>query len=104
MREERRIRMFAGMLLGMTALCSAALFAGAGENAVKTFAPKAEVNGMENAAVQAAAQIGALNGLTVAVDAGHGGYDGGAVGRVSGVPEKGINLDVALRVQELLEE
>ena len=34
-------------------------------------------------------------------DAG-GGYDGGAVGRVSGVPEKGLNLDVAQRVEKLL--
>ena len=40
----------------------------------------------------------------IIVDAGHGGYDGGAVGRVSGTPEKGINLDVAMRVQALLEE
>ena len=38
----------------------------------------------------------------IAVDAGHGGYDGGAVGRVSGVPEKGLNLDVAQRLQKLL--
>ena len=36
------------------------------------------------------------------MDAGHGGYDGGAVGRVSGVPEKGLNLDVAQRVETLL--
>lgn len=34
---------------------------------------------------------------------GHGGYDGGAVGRVSGIPEKGLNLDVAQKLRMLLE-
>ena len=38
----------------------------------------------------------------VILDAGHGGYDGGAVGRVSGTPEKGLNLDVAQRLERLL--
>ena len=42
-----------------------------------------------------------LAGLTVLVDAGHGGYDGGACGK-SGVWEKEINLQVALRVKEKL--
>ena len=40
---------------------------------------------------------------TVVIDAGHGGYDGGAVGRVSGIPEKGLNLDVAQKLRMLLE-
>lgn len=39
----------------------------------------------------------------IALDAGHGGYDGGAVGRVSGTPEKGLNLDVARRLAAILE-
>lgn len=89
---EKRVRLFAGMLLTVTALCTAALFACAGGNAVQTFAGRAE----------AAIQAGPLTGLTIAVDAGHGGYDGGAVGRVSGTPEKGLNLDVAQRVEALL--
>ena len=38
----------------------------------------------------------------VIIDAGHGGEDGGAVG-VSGTLEKGLNLAVALKIQELLE-
>lgn len=38
---------------------------------------------------------------TVVIDAGHGGEDGGAVS-VSGVPESGINLSVALRLDQLL--
>ncbi|MCL2545105.1 MAG: N-acetylmuramoyl-L-alanine amidase [Clostridia bacterium] len=43
-----------------------------------------------------------LAGLCIAIDAGHGGYDGGAVGRKSRVTEKELNLDVALRLRELL--
>lgn len=39
---------------------------------------------------------------TVIVDAGHGGMDGGAVS-VTGTPEKVLNLDVARRLQKLLE-
>ena len=40
---------------------------------------------------------------TVAVDPGHGGFDGGATGVVSGTPEAGLNLNVALQVAETLE-
>ncbi len=43
-----------------------------------------------------------LSGCVIAVDAGHGGYDGGAVGRKSGVVEKELNLDVALRLHDAL--
>ena len=39
---------------------------------------------------------GPLHGLTILVDAGHGGYDGGARCRDSGVWEKVLNLSVAL--------
>ncbi len=39
---------------------------------------------------------------TVIIDAGHGGVDGGAVG-VSGTYEKEINLDIALRLHDLME-
>lgn len=45
---------------------------------------------------------GELQGLTVCLDPGHGGYDGGAYGRDSGTPEKELNLDVAKRLGELL--
>ena len=88
-----RVRLFAGMLLGVTTLCTLTLFYAAGTSAVQTFS---------SAPAQAAAGPRPLEGLTVAVDAGHGGYDGGAVGRVSGTPEKGLNLDVARRVEQLL--
>lgn len=43
-----------------------------------------------------------LTGLTVLVDAGHGGYDGGARARDSGVWEKHINLQVALKAEAAL--
>jgi len=37
--------------------------------------------------------------VKITIDAGHGGYDPGAI--VSGVTEKSINLEIALRVKEL---
>ena len=46
---------------------------------------------------------GPLFGRIICVDAGHGGYDGGARARDSGVWEKEINLAVALQVQSELE-
>lgn len=45
---------------------------------------------------------GPLAGLTILVDPGHGGYDGGARCRDSGVWEKEINLAVALEVEQAL--
>lgn len=45
---------------------------------------------------------GRLNGYTILVDAGHGGYDGGAKG-VSGVWEKEINLQMARAVGKALQ-
>ena len=93
--KRDRVEMMAGMLLGITALCSLALLCAAGTSAVEAFAGQA-------ASVQTTQEPGRLHGMTIAVDAGHGGYDGGAVGRVSGVPEKGLNLDVAQRLEKLL--
>ena len=84
-------------MLTMTTLCTAVLFGAAADSAARTFAQTAAVTVMQE-------ERGPLDGLTIAVDAGHGGYDGGAIGRVSGVPEKGLNLDVAQRVEELLLE
>lgn len=43
-----------------------------------------------------------INGKVVVVDAGHGGWDNGATG-VTGLKEKEVNLDVALKVKEKLE-
>ena len=96
MRGKRdHVRLMTGMLLGITVCCSLALLWAAGTSAVAAFAGRRED-------VQTAAPPGPLHGLTIAVDAGHGGYDGGAVGRVTGVPEKGLNLDVAQRLEKLL--
>ena len=84
--------------LTASALCTALLFACAGENAVQTF--RAQQRTEEAAGVE---ESGQLSGYVIALDAGHGGYDGGAVGRVSGTAEKGLNLDVAQRLKAILE-
>ena len=99
-----RVRLTAGLLLGVSAACTAALLWGAGENAAQAFARRAEEAAQSrDATPDGTREALPLEGLTVALDPGHGGYDGGAVGRVSGTPEKGLNLDVALRLARLLE-
>lgn len=87
----------AALLLTCSVLCTCALFFCAGSNAVATFRLT-----RGEAMIQPTATPGPLAGLTVALDAGHGGYDGGAIGRTSGTPEKTLNLDVALRTERLL--
>ncbi len=57
---------------------------------------------IEQRATQATAVT--ADGLTIVVDAGHGGSDGGAVGTNTGVKEAGLNLMVASRVATLLTE
>ena len=100
-----RVRLTAGLLLGISAACTAALLWGAGENAAQVFSlRRAQDNAQAiSQGADALTALLPLAGYTVAVDPGHGGYDGGAVGRVSGTPEKGLNLDVALRLARLLE-
>lgn len=49
-------------------------------------------------------QEGPLTGRIIFLDAGHGGTDGGAKARTSGRWEKEINLQVAKKLQSLLEE
>ena len=46
----------------------------------------------------------ALSGVTVCIDPGHGGYDGGAVGKNSGVMEKALNLQLSQKLQSLLKD
>ena len=48
--------------------------------------------------------LGALTGVKVCIDPGHGGYDGGAVGRESGVKEKAVNLAWAKTLKAALEK
>ena len=57
---------------------------------------------MTGASVRSAAMAPVrFPGETVVIDAGHGGEDGGAVS-ISGVPESGINLAIALKLDQLL--
>lgn len=48
------------------------------------------------------APAGPLSGLTILIDPGHGGYDGGARARDSGVLEKQLNLAVSLQLEQAL--
>ena len=73
MGKRDRVRLAAGMLLSVSAVCTVLLTLCAGGNAAAVFAAR-------EAAVQQTASPapqGPLAGLVVAVDAGHGGYDGG---------------------------
>lgn len=58
----------------------------------------------EKAALEAEtpSEVLPLAGWTIVVDPGHGGYDGGARARESGIWEKHINLSVALEVEKSL--
>jgi len=49
-------------------------------------------------------QTSGFNGKTIVIDAGHGGVDGGVVGRVTGVREADINLAIARLTQRNLEQ
>ncbi len=50
------------------------------------------------------AETGPLKGRVILVDAGHGGTDGGARAKNSGVWEKELNLQTALSLKKILEE
>ena len=103
MRARDRVKLYTGLMLTISTLCTAALFCAAGDSAVRTFGGAHDCGMSGSGILETAAQpAGPLAGLTIAVDAGHGGYDGGAVGRVSGVPEKGLNLDVAQQLEGML--
>ena len=97
--QAKRVRLISGALLAASALCTSMLFLCAGGNAAAVFFAREKAP-----VVQMTALFGPLTGITIALDPGHGGYDGGAVGRVSGTPEKVLNLDVALRAEKLLKE
>lgn len=47
-------------------------------------------------------EVGALSNITIVLDAGHGGEDGGCEGH--GLVEKDLNLDITLRIAILLKE
>lgn len=48
--------------------------------------------------------IGMLENHTIILDAGHGGFDGGAIGKTTGVREDVLNLQVVQKLQTLLEQ
>ena len=50
--------------------------------------------------MRASSQLWHEKSVTIVVDAGHGGFDGGAVG-TNGAVEKDINLAIALKVEKL---
>lgn len=47
---------------------------------------------------------GMLEGRTIVLDAGHGGFDGGAVGRTTNVREDILNLQVTRKLEALLQQ
>lgn len=56
-------------------------------------------------ALSGSAAVAAFDGgLRVVIDAGHGGIDGGVVGKTTGVKESDLNLDVAFELQYALED
>ena len=64
--------------------------------------PEAQSAPPSPTAVPTSEPVGPLAGLVILVDPGHGGYDGGARCRDSGIWEKELNLAVALKVEEAL--
>lgn len=61
-----------------------------------------EVKDNDGAKLSLSSQLG-LKIQTIAIDAGHGGHDPGAIGK-SGLKEKTITLDIAKRLAELVKE
>ena len=59
---------------------------------------------MQPSAAPVEAPVLTLSGMTVALDPGHGGYDGGARARDSGIWEKEITLQIALAAEKALTE
>lgn len=47
---------------------------------------------------------GAEQKMKIVLDAGHGGIDGGVVGKTTGVKESDLNLEIALRLKEVLSD
>lgn len=56
------------------------------------------------ACTSAAVHTAASNGITVVIDPGHGGADGGVVGPDTGVKEADVNLGVSLSLRHFLRE
>lgn len=96
-KAERCVTLTAALLVLIGGLLAAAAWrkgqeaSGAHSHAAPTVAPSPTPE-----------PAGPLAGMVILVDAGHGGYDGGARCRDSGVWEKHLNLAVALEVEKSL--
>jgi N-acetylmuramoyl-L-alanine amidase len=53
---------------------------------------------------EVSASTSPLSGVVVVIDPGHGGYDSGAVGRFTKVLEKDLNLQVSLKLRDVLSQ
>ncbi len=65
-------------------------------------APRSPANSNDDAKLSLSRQLG-LKIRTIAIDAGHGGHDPGAMGR-NGLKEKDLTLDIAKRLQALVKD
>lgn len=95
---ERCVTLAAALAVLFGGLTAAAAWRAAHTTPDASTAPQAAVTAEE----PSPAPAGPLSGLTILVDPGHGGYDGGARARDSGVLEKQLNLAVSLQLEEAL--
>ncbi|MBQ8655309.1 MAG: N-acetylmuramoyl-L-alanine amidase [Clostridia bacterium] len=91
-RLERKLRGLVGALLVI----------GAGMTAAAFFIPGQQADPSPALQAESTAPPLPLSGWTILVDAGHGGYDGGARARDSGMWEKHLNLAVARETEKTL--
>jgi len=104
-RRPARMRLAAAVVLACVGLSAAAFFAGlriAAVVAVSAGGGELGIARIGRLLAQGAAVDGPLSGVLVAVDPGHGGPDRGACHLPSGLVEKEINLDMALRLERAL--
>lgn len=95
-RAERSVTLAAALLVLIGGLTAVAAWRGRPSQQH----PQPEITVVPEATQPA---VGPLAGLTILVDPGHGGYDGGARCRDSGTWEKHLNLAVALKVETCLQ-
>lgn len=96
MKKERAITLLAGLTVLIGGLLIVALLAKGMEQGASP-----EITAEEQTPTATPEPL-PLSGWTILIDPGHGGYDGGARARDSGIWEKVINLDVALQVEKSL--
>ena len=92
---EWAVTMLAGLLVLIGGLLIVALVA-------RGSSPNPSASPTDSPAPTATPEPLPLSGWTILIDPGHGGYDGGARAKDSGIWEKHINLDVALQVEKSL--